>query len=206
MVCQLTKMAHFVPCHKEITAKESADLFISNCYILHGVPKVIVSDRDPKFVGNFWQSFMGKLNTTINMSTARHPRTDSLPERVNTTMLTILKCYCEEYGIDWTSHLRMVEFYYRCLINEASTNSQFEVMYRYPPSTLADRLLPMVFRRIGSSLGLRSNGTPPAPMVMWHVCGCHHIALTPWGHTPPPLFLDPIYHSGAHADSTQGPS
>ncbi len=38
MVCHLTKMAHFVPCHKEITAEESADLFINDCYRLHGVP------------------------------------------------------------------------------------------------------------------------------------------------------------------------
>jgi hypothetical protein len=53
MVCHLTKMAHFVPCHKEITTKESTNLFINNCYRLHGVPKVIVSDRDPKFVGKF---------------------------------------------------------------------------------------------------------------------------------------------------------
>jgi len=68
MVCNLTKMAHFVTCHKEITAKEAADLFIGNCYRLHGVPKVIVSDRDSKFVGKFWQSFMGKLNTKLNMT------------------------------------------------------------------------------------------------------------------------------------------
>jgi hypothetical protein len=76
-------MAHFVPCHKEKTAKELPYLFITNCYKLHGVPKINVSDRDPKFVGNFWQSFMGKLNTESDMSTARHPRTDSLTKRVN---------------------------------------------------------------------------------------------------------------------------
>ena len=29
MACHLTKMAIFVPCHKEITSKESADLFIN---------------------------------------------------------------------------------------------------------------------------------------------------------------------------------
>ena len=113
-------MAHFVPCRKEITAEESADLFISNCYRLHGVPKVIVSDRDPKFVGKFWQSFMGKLNTRLNMSTARHPRTDGLIERVNQTMQTLLRCYCAKSGFDWTSHLSMVEFYYNCSINEAT--------------------------------------------------------------------------------------
>ena len=67
MVCHLTKMAHFVPCHKEITVEEVAYLFINNCYRLHGVPKVIVSDRDPKFVGKFRQTFMGKLNTKLNM-------------------------------------------------------------------------------------------------------------------------------------------
>jgi hypothetical protein len=50
-------MAHFVPCHKEITAEETSYLFIDNCYKLHGVLKVIVSDRDPRFVGKFWQSF-----------------------------------------------------------------------------------------------------------------------------------------------------
>ena len=47
LVCHLTKMAHFVPCHKEITAEDIADIFIDNCYKLHGAPKVIVSDMDP---------------------------------------------------------------------------------------------------------------------------------------------------------------
>jgi len=64
MVCHLTKISNFVPCHKDITAKESSCLFISNCYRLHGVPKVIVSYRDAKFDGKFWRSFMGKLNST----------------------------------------------------------------------------------------------------------------------------------------------
>jgi hypothetical protein len=37
---------------------------------------------------------MGKLNTKLNMSTARHPRTDGLTERVHQTMQTLLRCYC----------------------------------------------------------------------------------------------------------------
>ena len=57
MVCDLTKMAHFVSCHKYITAEESDNLFIDYCYCFHGFPRVIVSDRNPKFVGKFWQTF-----------------------------------------------------------------------------------------------------------------------------------------------------
>jgi hypothetical protein len=34
----LIKMAHFVPCHKEIPKEESRHLFMSNCCKLHGVP------------------------------------------------------------------------------------------------------------------------------------------------------------------------
>ncbi len=49
MVCHLTKMAHFVLCHKKINAKESVDLFTSNRYRLHGVPEVFISDKDPFF-------------------------------------------------------------------------------------------------------------------------------------------------------------
>ena len=143
LVCHLTKMAHFIPCHKEITAEETADLFIDYCYRLHGVPKVIVSDRDPRFVGKFWQSFMRKLNTKLNMSTARHPQTDGLTERVNETMQILLRCYTAESGFDWVSQLPMVEFYYNCSINEASKHSPFEVTYGFQPATPADRLLPL---------------------------------------------------------------
>jgi len=86
---------------------------------------------------------MEKLNTKLNMSTARHPRTNGLTERVHQTMQILLRCYCAESGFDWTSHLSMIEFYYNCFINEATNHSPFEIMYRYQPSTPADRLLPM---------------------------------------------------------------
>ena len=81
---------------------------------------------------------MGKLNTKLNMSTARHPRIDGLTERVNQTMQLLLRCYCAKSGFDWTSHLTMVEFYYNCSINEATSHSPFEIMYGFQPSTPAN--------------------------------------------------------------------
>jgi hypothetical protein len=144
LVCQLTKMAYFVPCHnKEISLNEIADLFIDNCYKLHGVPKVIVSDRDPQFLGNFFQSFTRKLNTNLSMSKARHPQTDSLTERVNETLQILLRCYTAESRFDWVFYVPMVTFYYNCSINEASKHSPFEVSYGFQPTTIFDRLLPL---------------------------------------------------------------
>ncbi len=102
-----------------------------NCYKLYGVPKVNVSNNDPKFAGTFWQSFMEKLNVKLIMSTARHPRTDGLTKRVNLTMQTRLRCYYAEFAFDWTSRLSMVEFYFHCSANEATTYSRFEEVYRF---------------------------------------------------------------------------
>ncbi|GMH44677.1 hypothetical protein BSKO_12629 [Bryopsis sp. KO-2023] len=48
-VDRLTKFVHFAPCTKEITAAGYAQLFIEPVYRNHGLPKVIVSDRDPRF-------------------------------------------------------------------------------------------------------------------------------------------------------------
>ncbi len=42
------------------------------------------------------------------MSTARHPQTDGLTERVNETMQILLRCYTSESGFDGVSHLPMV--------------------------------------------------------------------------------------------------
>jgi hypothetical protein len=37
----------------------------------------------------------------------------------------------------------MIEIYYNCSINEATTHLPFEVMYGYQPSTPAGRILPL---------------------------------------------------------------
>ena len=52
VVDRLTKMAHFVPCNKTVTAR----LFIDNVYKYHGLPDDIISDRGTQFTSKFWQS------------------------------------------------------------------------------------------------------------------------------------------------------
>jgi hypothetical protein len=54
VVGHLTRMAHFLPCTKRVTAKETAFLFLHGVIRLHGLPRVVVSDHDPKFVSGFW--------------------------------------------------------------------------------------------------------------------------------------------------------
>ena len=55
VVDRLTKMAHFIPTKTTATAEDTAELFRDNIFKLHGLPEDIVSDRDSKFVGHFWE-------------------------------------------------------------------------------------------------------------------------------------------------------
>jgi hypothetical protein len=43
-----------MPCTESVYAEQTATLFLYGVYRLHGLPRVLVSDRDRKFVSGFW--------------------------------------------------------------------------------------------------------------------------------------------------------
>ncbi|MBW0578087.1 hypothetical protein O181_117802 [Austropuccinia psidii MF-1] len=72
---------------------------ISTC----GVPKIIMSDRDSKFTCEFWTNLYDILGTKLAFSTAYHPQTDGLVERMIQTMDEILTRFCA-YGMEYQDH------------------------------------------------------------------------------------------------------
>ena len=48
-VNMLSKMSHFIPTRTNATAPETAKIFFDSVFRLHGLPKILVSDRDAKF-------------------------------------------------------------------------------------------------------------------------------------------------------------
>lgn len=54
-VDRLTKMTHLVPCKTAISSSEFAYVFLREIFAKHGCPKDIVSDRDPRFVADFFK-------------------------------------------------------------------------------------------------------------------------------------------------------
>ena len=82
-VDRLTKMAHFVPLKAPMDAPAMAKAFLDNVFRLHGLPCIIISDRDIRFTSRFWQTLLTLLGTTLSFSTAYHPQSDGQTERVN---------------------------------------------------------------------------------------------------------------------------
>jgi hypothetical protein len=53
VVDKITKVAHFIPLKTTHKATDVANIFFKEVARLHGIPKMIVSDKDPKFTSNF---------------------------------------------------------------------------------------------------------------------------------------------------------
>jgi len=83
VIDKLIKYAHFICLSHPYTASTVAQAFLANIYKLHGMPTVIISDRDRVFTSSFWQELFKLTDTTINMSLAYHPQTDGQTERLN---------------------------------------------------------------------------------------------------------------------------
>ncbi|MBW0572411.1 hypothetical protein O181_112126 [Austropuccinia psidii MF-1] len=92
-----------LPCHKEDTAMDTALLFWNNIISTCGVPKIIISDKDPKFTSEFWTNFYDIFGTKLAFSTAYHPQTDGLAERMIQKMEDILRRFCA-YGMEYKDH------------------------------------------------------------------------------------------------------
>ncbi|KAE8878100.1 hypothetical protein PF003_g37831 [Phytophthora fragariae] len=108
-VDRFSKMVHLAPVAAEVTADESAELFLDLVFRHHGLPESIVSDRDPRFTSAFWTRLFALLGTRLLMSTAAHPETDGQTERVNRVLEDVLRSYATSFA-SWSSFLPMAEF------------------------------------------------------------------------------------------------
>lgn len=68
-----SKAAIFIPCREEITAEETAGLFVQHVFPRFGLPTKIISDRDPRFASKFTREACKLLGIEQNISMAYHP-------------------------------------------------------------------------------------------------------------------------------------
>nr|GEY62108.1 reverse transcriptase domain-containing protein [Tanacetum cinerariifolium] len=64
------------PYERDYKMDRLARLYLNKIVARHGVPILIISDRDSRITSRFWQSMQEAFETKLDMSTAYHPHTN----------------------------------------------------------------------------------------------------------------------------------
>ncbi|GJW57981.1 putative reverse transcriptase domain-containing protein [Tanacetum coccineum] len=129
IVDRLTKSTIFVPTRETDPKEKLARMYLKEVVTRHGIPVLIIYDRDPRFASNFWRSLQKDLGTSLDMSTAYHPKTDRQSERTIQTLEDMLRACVIDFGNGWVKHLPLVEFSYNNSYHASIKAAPFEALY-----------------------------------------------------------------------------
>ncbi|MBW0512341.1 hypothetical protein O181_052056 [Austropuccinia psidii MF-1] len=84
----------FFPFHKDDTANDTALLILNRVVTWTGIFTNLISDRDPKFTSALWKNIHQLFGWKSFFSTAYHPQTDGLAERMIQTLEDVFRIFC----------------------------------------------------------------------------------------------------------------
>ncbi|MBW0495949.1 hypothetical protein O181_035664 [Austropuccinia psidii MF-1] len=100
LVDRYRKTPMFLPCHKDDTAMDTAIKIWNKAISNTGLFKNRITDRDPKFTSALRKNLHSFLETKLSFSTAYHPQTDGLAERMIQNLEDIIRRFCA-YGLEF---------------------------------------------------------------------------------------------------------
>ena len=100
-----------------------------------GPPERLHSDQGRNFESHILTELCRAFNITKSRTTPYHPMGDGLVERMNRTLLSLLRTYTQQQG-DWEEHLQLLLFIY-CTTKHSSTGlSPHEILFGHNPPSL----------------------------------------------------------------------
>jgi hypothetical protein len=128
-----TKASIFIPCNEEINAEGTAALYIQHVFAHFGLPRKVISDRDPRFISKFMQEVCRITGIERNPSTAYHPRTDGQSERSNQWVETAIRFISDHHQTNWAPYLPIAQFAHNNWPSDTTRKSPFFLLMGYHP-------------------------------------------------------------------------
>ena len=142
-VCRLSRRVKLLKCRTTDTAAQTAYNYLINMFAEHGLPQSLISDRDPKFVNEFFDGLGSALNVALKRTASHNPRADGQSEALVKIITNLCRIFVTYLQDDWVDYLPMFEF---CLNNHIvrSRGSQtpFLISLGYNPHSPLDFIIP----------------------------------------------------------------
>lgn len=132
-----SKRITMIPGKDTYTAEEWANRMVLRLFMLDwGIPKAIISDRDPKFLSELWREVFTILGVRLLYSTAYHPQTDGASERTNQTIEIALRYYLGTIidPTQWPEALPKLQFDMNNSRSAPTGKTPNEIVYGFSPN------------------------------------------------------------------------
>ncbi|GJY63505.1 putative reverse transcriptase domain-containing protein [Tanacetum coccineum] len=133
IIDHLTKSVHFLPMRENDPMDKLARLYMKEVVTRHGIPLLIICDRNGGFTLNFYRAFQKALGTRLDYVVLAYPfvqTTDqSSKEETLQTLEDMLFACVIDFGNGWERHLRLIEFSYNNSYHASIEGASFEELY-----------------------------------------------------------------------------
>ena len=109
-VCRISGRVRLLKARATDTAADTAANFVENMFPTTGLPRSIVSDRDPKFTATFYQTVAKLLGVQLRLTSAHNPQADGQSERAVGIVTTMLRIFINYDQNNWADNLSCLEF------------------------------------------------------------------------------------------------
>ena len=96
-----------------------------------GLPKQIISDRDPKFLSMVWKTIFKQLGVKLLYSIAYHPQTDGTSERINQIVEIAMRFWIATLSSpkDWPLTIPAIQSSLNNAVSQTTQKTPNEVVY-----------------------------------------------------------------------------
>ena len=135
------------------TADRIARTLVQNIFSVFGPPEILHSDQGRNFESTILRSVCEALGIKKTRTVPYHPSSDGLVERMNRSILQLLRSVVGDHPVDWEDHLPFVLYMYRTSTHTTTKETPFSVLFGYEPR---ETLLPAILQPPTDQLGYRS--------------------------------------------------
>lgn len=114
---------------KTKSAKSAAEKLYNNYILTYGFPRQIHHDRGKEFDNTLFRRLHQLCGIKSTKTTPYHPMGDGQTERMNRTIINMLKTLNETEKSRWKDHLPKLVFAYNSTINKSTGYSPFYLMF-----------------------------------------------------------------------------
>ncbi|UYV72292.1 K02A2.6-like [Cordylochernes scorpioides] len=123
------------------SSEEVGKFIVEDVILKHGAPRELISDRGRTFISHTIREINNLCGTAHRFTSAYHPQTNGLTERLNKTLGDMLSMYVDVEQRNWDSVLPYVTFAYNTAKQETTGFSPFYLVHGRDVETPLDTIL-----------------------------------------------------------------